>query len=66
MRVTTRLYWTPDHSRIVPKMSVDAAELFAREGAEVSREIVEQYGLTDFVEGQGESAKAKPRRGRER
>lgn len=50
MKTAVRLCWTADHSRIVPKGHADAAELFAREGAEVSAEIVAQYGLEKYNE----------------
>lgn len=66
MRVTTRLYWNIDHTRIVPKGNSDAVDLFSREGANISSDFVEQYGLMEYVEGHGENVKAKPRRGRER
>jgi len=51
MTIKTRLCWTADHSRIVPKGHPDAADPFAREGAEVSAEVVAQYGLEAYVGG---------------
>lgn len=50
MIVKMRLCWTEDHSRIVPKGDPLAAETFAREGAEISAGVVEQYSLDIYVE----------------